>query len=350
MGARKSISIKELAALAGVSVGTVDRVIHQRGRVSDETRDKVQKLVLETGYQPKKSKVQPLRIGVLLPVPSSNPYWELPLEGVRERAKFLENDGVSLTEFLYDYHSEEDFTSKGEAMLNAAVDGLIIHPIFRQATYQLVRNVRANNLPFVFLDVNLPELEPMYFVGQDAKSCGGLAGRLLSLGLGEEDRVWVINFSSASANSTSFLREIGAVDTLRENQLKNEQIRMLDFKRGTDEQKLQAQIKAEIEANGAPSRVYVTNSRVKRIFDGLRACGQTQKILIIGHDPLPENIKLLQDGDIDFLIAQDSKRQGALALEGLHIHLTDRVLFEKESHICSMVYSKENINSIRYFH
>jgi len=34
----KKITIKDIAQLAGVSIGTVDRVIHNRGEVSDKTR------------------------------------------------------------------------------------------------------------------------------------------------------------------------------------------------------------------------------------------------------------------------------------------------------------------------
>ena len=37
-----NIRIVDIAKMAGVSVGTVDRVIHNRGRVSEENRKKVQ--------------------------------------------------------------------------------------------------------------------------------------------------------------------------------------------------------------------------------------------------------------------------------------------------------------------
>ena len=37
----KRITIKDIAQLAGVSKGTVDRVIHNRGEVSEASRQKV---------------------------------------------------------------------------------------------------------------------------------------------------------------------------------------------------------------------------------------------------------------------------------------------------------------------
>ena len=43
----KKVSIKDVAKRAGVSIGTVDRVIHNRGRVSEKTQKKVLKICRE---------------------------------------------------------------------------------------------------------------------------------------------------------------------------------------------------------------------------------------------------------------------------------------------------------------
>ena len=47
-----NIRIVDIAKMAGVSVGTVDRVIHNRGRVSEENRKKVQAILEMVNYQP----------------------------------------------------------------------------------------------------------------------------------------------------------------------------------------------------------------------------------------------------------------------------------------------------------
>ena len=46
------IRIKDIAALAGVSTGTVDRVLHNRGEVSQKSREKIEKILTELNYQP----------------------------------------------------------------------------------------------------------------------------------------------------------------------------------------------------------------------------------------------------------------------------------------------------------
>ncbi|NJK96229.1 MAG: LacI family transcriptional regulator [Bacteroidales bacterium] len=48
----KKIRIKDIANLAGVSPGTVDRVIHNRGQVTEENREKILNIIDELDYKP----------------------------------------------------------------------------------------------------------------------------------------------------------------------------------------------------------------------------------------------------------------------------------------------------------
>ena len=48
----QNYTIKDIARMAGVSAGTVDRVLHNRGDVSSKSKAKVQKVLDEIHYQP----------------------------------------------------------------------------------------------------------------------------------------------------------------------------------------------------------------------------------------------------------------------------------------------------------
>ena len=48
-------TMKEIAQLAGVSRGTVDRVLNHRGAVNDDTRKKVLEIAELLKYQPNKA-------------------------------------------------------------------------------------------------------------------------------------------------------------------------------------------------------------------------------------------------------------------------------------------------------
>ena len=75
------IRIKDIAERAGVSVGTVDRVLHNRPNVSKPAREKVEQALKEMKYQPNvyasalaynKSYV----FIALIPQHESEAYWE----------------------------------------------------------------------------------------------------------------------------------------------------------------------------------------------------------------------------------------------------------------------------------
>ncbi len=48
----KRITIKDIAKLAGVSVGTVDRVLYNRGSVSEASRTAIEKAIEKMEYKP----------------------------------------------------------------------------------------------------------------------------------------------------------------------------------------------------------------------------------------------------------------------------------------------------------
>ena len=49
---KENIRIKDIAKMAGVSAGTIDRVLHNRGRVSEENLKKVNAVLKMVNYQP----------------------------------------------------------------------------------------------------------------------------------------------------------------------------------------------------------------------------------------------------------------------------------------------------------
>jgi LacI family transcriptional regulator len=100
---KKKIRIKDIAQLANVSVGTVDRVLHNRGNVNEEKWEKVMKIINELSYTPNilaKSLASKkiIRIAVLIPEPynSFNLYLEKPLDGINQAREELSDYNVDV--------------------------------------------------------------------------------------------------------------------------------------------------------------------------------------------------------------------------------------------------------------
>lgn len=93
-----------------MSIGTVDRVLHNRGEVAESTKNKIRKIIDELNYQPnifastlatKKSAV----FATLLPQPLLiDGYWNKPLIGVDRRISELQQYGIQIQHFLLTDH------------------------------------------------------------------------------------------------------------------------------------------------------------------------------------------------------------------------------------------------------
>ena len=83
--------IKDIAELAGVSRGTVDRVLNNRSGVSPQTAEKIKEIAKALDYRPNKAGLalaaqkKKIKIGVVL-FSKNNPFFDEVSEGVQAKA------------------------------------------------------------------------------------------------------------------------------------------------------------------------------------------------------------------------------------------------------------------------
>ena len=101
-------TIMDIARMSGLSKGTVDRVLHNRGEVSKKSYEKVMAVIKELGYEPNvfasalARGVSP-RIAVLIPLHGPGSFWELALKGISKAsglAAVCERLGIAPAECL----------------------------------------------------------------------------------------------------------------------------------------------------------------------------------------------------------------------------------------------------------
>ncbi|MBT2758476.1 LacI family DNA-binding transcriptional regulator [Mesobacillus foraminis] len=167
--------IEDVAKLAGVSPTTVSRVMNNRGYISDETREKVQKAMNELNYFPndvarslfnKRSNI----IGLILPT-TSNPFFgELTfhLENICAEMGYK----VLLCNSLNAIDKEEKYL---EMLLRNQVDGIIVGTHNRG-----ILDYHKQNLAVVAIDRYLSDTIPV--VGSDNYEGGTMAAELLMSG------------------------------------------------------------------------------------------------------------------------------------------------------------------------
>ena len=138
-----NIRIVDIAKMAGVSVGTVDRVIHNRGRVSEENRKKVQAILEMVHYQPNlmarslaASKKQ-YHILAITPSFVQGEYWEAISEGIDKAAAEMESYNITITKLFFDQYNNKTFDDIIRNLLNEKVDGVLIATLFTDSVIRL---------------------------------------------------------------------------------------------------------------------------------------------------------------------------------------------------------------------
>ena len=125
-------TIKQIAELAGVSRGTVDRVLNNRGSVNANTAARVREIAEKLNYKPNKAGLmlaaqkKNLKIGVIL-FSDSNPFFREVLEGVNAKAKELSAYNFTVLIRQVPFDETEQFNTM-EALLAEGINGLVIAP------------------------------------------------------------------------------------------------------------------------------------------------------------------------------------------------------------------------------
>ena len=343
------IRIKDIAEKARVSVGTVDRVIHNRGEVSVSTKQKVQQIISELKYEPdilartlasKKNH----RIAVLIPMPSDdNEFWSGPLEGMKDAVGTIDHLGFNLKEFLYDQFDKASFREASSRFLTEATDALIFAPVFRNESEFLLSECRKSGIDVVLINSKLEHSECLCYIGQDSFVSGQLAGRLISCGLRREDALLVINIAAEKDNYQHITsREQGFIEFFSANDQWSG-IHLIRKDVSKDSARAVGQcLAACLDEQPNIRGIFVTNSRVNLVGRYLASRG-TGNIRLVGYDLITSNVQLMKERYIHYLISQKPRDQGYRAIMSFFDHRILHKEIEKVQYMPIDIISKENL-------
>ncbi|MCL2587808.1 MAG: LacI family transcriptional regulator, partial [Oscillospiraceae bacterium] len=129
-------TIKDIAKLSGVSRGTVDRVLNNRGAVKPETAERVRSIADSLNYSPNlvgktlAVRKKHLRFGyILFSSNRSNPFFDDVIRGIESRARELLEYGVTVEIRYTKLDSPEAQIALIDELVAQGIDGLAITPI-----------------------------------------------------------------------------------------------------------------------------------------------------------------------------------------------------------------------------
>ncbi|MEL6250415.1 MAG: substrate-binding domain-containing protein [Bacteroidota bacterium] len=334
-----------MAKMAKVSRGTVDRVLHNRGKVSEDALIRVNEVLEKINYHPnliarslKNSK--DYYVAVLMPDYQSDAYWKTCYKGIKDAAKEFKSYGVSIDLYFFTMSEAGSFMESFEKILEANPDGLVLVPAFSQEAKEVYQVCDQRSI--VYSTFNTPPEEGVEatFVGQDMVQSGRLGAELLHLldkdaskflivHINDEEFENAIHLQKKEKGFRAYLSERSDIEILR-----------LSIQH-SDLQDQQAEIRKFLKGDSNISGIWVSSSKAFAVAEVLRDL--KLKTSLVGYDLIEENTRFLEDGNIDFLINQNPRSQAFFSVA----HVAEKLAFQKEmpeEHLLPIdIVSRENL-------
>ena len=325
------ITIKDIARLAGVSRGTVDRALNHRGNIDPEKKKVILNIAKQLGYEKNViastlAQNRVINVAVVLPFSVDGHFWSMPLIGIKRSERFIKHYGMTTSNFLFNIADKNDFSNKLTDAIKSKPDAILTAPVYFEESIKFLQIALQNDIPVFTINTEITHEDVICYIGQNSYQCGILAGRLLKTSV-EGRQLLTITLGHESTNAKHISDKIlGIKQFNKDNNIdcKVIDITIEDFR---DENKLAFRVQKIAAKHKNIGGIFFTNSRAHYFLN----CGETRMILnnkplIVGFDLIPQNIKLLENDKIDYLINQDPIKQGYLGM----INILNHFVYNKE--------------------
>lgn len=318
-------TLKEIADLAGVSRGTVDRVLNHRGSVNPQTERKILEIVQALDYKPNKAGIvlaaqkKNLKLGVVL-LGRDTVFYDDILAGVRDKAEELEgyNCSVLLRQTEYDLNRQLEAIDE---LVAEGISGLAISPYNDNAVREKIDALYDQGIPVVTLNTDIENARRLAYVGCHFYRSGETAGGLMHLMTGNAANGSVhVGIISGSMNVLCHTERIAGFRHVIETY---GGIQIVETVNNSDDETRSYDLTAAmLRRHPEINALYFTAGGV---YGGCRAVmdsGRAPQITVITNDMVDTTREFLENGLIAATICQQPFVQGHKPLSILFTYLT----------------------------
>ena len=316
----KKIRIKDIATMAGVSEGTVDRVLHHRGEVSEKSRAAVQKILDELNYKPNiharsLALKKQYTFAVCLPAYQEGDYWEAVDKGISLAESEFSNFHIQTKRYFYNQFEPESFKEQTEKINEDTPDAVIMAPIFSDEAKKWIETLQAGQIPYGFVDSMVDTDDFLCYYGQHSFQSGWIAAKLLLEHLPEKSKVLLVRMYRAKSaiNNQTKNRYKGFMAYVHAHGLDTRYKYTTMLLQENNPVGNHDMLERVFKENPNTKAAIIFNSRAYKLAQLFEATNRTD-IRLIGYDLLEKNVAYLKNGLIDCLIAQRPEQQAYLLI------------------------------------
>jgi LacI family transcriptional regulator len=314
------IGIKDIAKALGISIGTVDRALHERAGVSQKTKAKVHQMADKLGYKPNlaaKALKLNRRLSIAAVLPKHISHFFDPLRaGIRDAAAATVGIQVSL-----DFH---DYPRLGvgdaeaiERTLAKHYDGVIFLPGDTRKFDPLIRKFSRAGTAMMCVGSDAPNTERVGSVATHAYVSGAIAAELLAFRIPRKANVAVFSGELFTLDHAEKLRGFAATTAVLAPRLTL--LPALESHESPKEAYRQA--RSLMQGKDRPDGLYLSTANSMPVLEALDELGLLGKTQIVTTDLFQELVPLIEFGKILATMYQRPYTQGKVAFESLISYL-----------------------------
>lgn len=348
---QSNIRIKDIAEMAGVSTGTVDRVLHSRPNVSKSARDKVERVLEKINYSPNPyakllANNATYHFMAILPMHEAESYWARVENGLKKGVEKYTGMKIELKIFQYDPFDDSTFSDTFQKMLDDEPYAVIIAPILNKTVMtDCLHKLQGEKIPFAFIDSNWPEFNPVCFYGQNSIRSGEFSARILLMSVGNHPRrmcIFKVQGEGRIATQQQLDREQGFRDYVKAHcpACEVEELHLMAY----DKDGMKDTMRKFFTENKDIECGITFNSTISTIGIFLHEEMPDYDIKLLGYDTVGRNIECLKEGWVDFIIAQHAEEQGLNCFRSLVNTTLLETEHRRDHYVAIELLTKENVD------
>jgi len=343
----RKIGVRQIAKLANVSLGTVDRALHNRKGISKSTKTRILTVAERAGYRPDPAARAlsvgrvPIHIGVCIPREIHH-YFNQLLAGILTEARRFERLGVQVT-----YRPTERFgteeSGKVKELLDLGIHALIIAPGNPAKIGSLIDFAEQSGVRVVCVDSDAPGTQRSMVVRADAAVGGRLAAELFSAFTPSQAQVAVV---TGTLNAEAHLKKMQSFCELYTQLSPGSKV--IDVIEAHDEEEEAFQKCFELlERCRSLSGLYVSTANCLPVCRAICAQGLSGKVALITTDLFRGMVPYFEKGTIRASVHGRPFVQGELAVRLLVDHLVNGRRLPPSYYLAPQIVMRSNLHLFR---
>ncbi len=321
-------TLKEIAKELGLSIGTVDRAIHDRPGINYETKQRVMACIQESGYKANRIgrslslRTRGRKIGLILRKAPTF-YWDVARKGAAAAAKEYADFGIELlVESTSIERQEQDAFKSLDRLLEQGAEGIALIPSNRESYRRRLLELSESGVAVATVNDDVEGCGRLFYVGPQMRNSGRVAGDLMGRFLGGRGKVLALDNIHSSESRDYFERMAGFEEVMRASFPDIQVVKaVIPFSPLAE---YNPNVEPTVLSAGPVDGIYNVDGTSLGILGDIRSnTPYLQNTCVIGHEIWEKVAAHINAGNIDASIHQDPYMQGYIAVKGLVEFLLD---------------------------